>query len=294
VEEMGLVIPEKDWRKLLAAASGDCALLYLYLRAGGSMDQAACALRLTDSRMDCAAALLKQMGLWQEPTKVLRPAQPPVYTEADLVREMERKSDFPELVGEAQRRLGKVLSTEELKVLLSIYDYLGFPLEVVSMLLAYCIHRSRTRSGRMPSMHAIEKEAYRWADRGIETMEEAAAYMQMQAERAGRVGALRQVLQLGERKLTRGEEQYLLQWLDWGFGEEAVTMAYEKTCLNTGGLKWPYLNSILKSWHEQGLHTAAEIHSGDKAPGKPERNAPAQPSQRARDAVARMMQEQGG
>jgi len=294
VEEMGLVIPEKDWRKLLAAASGDCALLYLYQRAGGSMDQAACALRLTDSRMDCAAALLKQMGLWQEPTKVLRPAQPPVYTEADLVREMERKSDFPELVGEAQRRLGKVLSTEELKVLLSIYDYLGFPLEVVSMLLAYCIHRSRTRSGRMPSMHAIEKEAYRWADLGIETMEEAAAYMQMQAERAGRVGALRQVLQLGERKLTRGEEQYLLQWLDWGFGEEAVTMAYEKTCLNTGGLKWPYLNSILKSWHEQGLHTAAEIHGGDKAPGKPERNAPAQPSQRARDAVARMMQEQGG
>ena len=294
MEDMGLVIPEKDWRKLLAAASGDCALLYLYLRAGGSMEQASCALRLDRIRMDCAVTTLRQMGLWQEPSRVLRPAAPPAYTEADLLREMERKSDFPELVGETQRRLGKVLSTEELKVLLAIHDYLGFPMEVISMLLAYCIHRSRSRSGRMPSMHAIEKEAYRWADLGIETMEEAASYMQMQNERAGRVYSLRQVLQLGDRKLSRGEEQYLLQWLDWGFGEDAVAMAYEKTCLNTGGLKWPYCNSILKSWHQQGLHTADEIQAGDKAPGKPGQDTPAQPSQRARDAVARMMQEQGG
>lgn len=29
--------------------------------------------------------------------------------------------------------------------------------------------------------------------------------------------------------------------------------------MNTGGLKWAYLNSILKSWHEQGLTTLERI-----------------------------------
>ena len=58
-----LVIPESDWRKLLAACSGDGTLLYLYLRAGGDPSQAGTALRLSPSRMDCAAASLKQLGL---------------------------------------------------------------------------------------------------------------------------------------------------------------------------------------------------------------------------------------
>jgi hypothetical protein len=40
-------------------------------------------------------------------------------------------------------------------------------------------------------------------------------------------------------------------------------MAYERTCINTGALKWPYMNSILTRWHEAGLHTADQIQSGD-------------------------------
>lgn len=292
--EQGLVIPEQDWRKLLAACSGDGALLYLYFRAGGRPDQAESALRMSQARFDCAAASLKQLGLWPETPKVLRPAAPPAYTEQDLIREMRRENGFPQLVGEAQRRLGRVLSNEELKVLLSLYDYLGLSADVISILISYCIQRARTRgNARMPSMHAIEKEAYHWADLGIDTMEEAAAYTQLQLERQTKAGRIRQVLQLGDRKLTPGEEKLVLQWMDWGFGEPEIAKAYEKTCMNTGGLKWPYLNSILKSWHEQGLHTVQAIEAGDKAPGKPGAAQQEQaPSQWARDAVARMMQNQ--
>lgn len=294
MEGQGLIIPEQDWRKLLAAASGDGALLYLYLRAGGNLAQAEGALRLNNSRMECAVAALKQLGLWQETPKVLRPSEPPFYTEADLIREMRRENGFPQLVGEAQRRLGKVLSNEELKVLLSLYDYLGMGAEVISVLISYCIQRAKARGSlRMPSMHTIEKEAYHWADLGIDTMEEAAAHMQIQLEKQSKAGRIRQILQLGERRLTPGEEKMVLQWLDWGFGEAEIAKAYEKTCMNTGGLKWPYLNSILKSWHSQGFHTLQAIEAGDKAPGRP--GAPKQeepPSQWARDAVARMMQNQ--
>ena len=83
-----LVIPESDWRKLLAACSGDGTLLYLYLRAGGDPSQAGTALRLSPSRMDCAAASLKQLGLWPETPRVLRPAEPPTYSEAEVIRQL--------------------------------------------------------------------------------------------------------------------------------------------------------------------------------------------------------------
>lgn len=294
MQHQDLIIPEQDYRKLLAAGSGDAALVYLFLRSGGTPEQAEIVLRLPKSRMDCAAASLKQMGLWPETPKILRPAQPPTYTEQDLLQA--QKTEFPRLLGEAQRRLGKVLSTEEAKVLLSIYDYLGLSAEVISLLISYCIQQARARGSlRNPSMHAIEREAYHWADLGIETMEEAAAYMQLQLDRRSRAAQVKLTLQLGERKLTPGEEKLVLQWLDWGFGIPEIAKAYEKTCMNTGGLKWPYLNSILKSWHEQGLHTVAAIEAGDRVPdAKQPQTSAAEPTQWAKDAVARMLQDQQG
>jgi len=286
-----LFIPEQDWRKLLAASSGDSALLYLYIRTGGDPAHAGEALRMNASRLECAAASLRQMGLWPETPKIIRPDTPPVYSEEELIRHQRQDHGFQHLIGETQRRLGKLLSTEELKILLSLYDYLGMPTEVISLLISYCLQRARMKGSlRQPSIRTIEKEAYHWADLGIDTMEEAASYIQMQLERQNKVGAIRTALQLTDRKLTPTEERYINQWLDWGFGEPEILMAYEKTCLNTGSLKWPYMNSILSRWNDQDLHTKAAIETGDKTPGKAVQSQ--EPSQWERDAVARMMRDQ--
>ena len=59
-------IPQGDIQKLLGAASGDAALLYIYLKSGGEPAMAAGALGLTDQRLSCAASTLRQLGLWQE------------------------------------------------------------------------------------------------------------------------------------------------------------------------------------------------------------------------------------
>jgi DnaD/phage-associated family protein len=289
-----LAIPEQDWRKLLAAASGDAALLYLYLRAGGQQDLAAGALRMNSAQYDLAASSLKQLGLWPEAPKILRPDTPPAYTEADLSQEMARSgSDFPRLLGEAQRRLGKVLNTEDAKILLAFYDYLGMPTEVVSLLISYCIQRARLRGSlRQPSIRTIEKEAYHWADLGIDTLDEASAYMQLELERHTKMGAIRKAMHLEGRKLTTAEERMLHQWLDWGFGQSEIVLAYEKTCMNTGSMKWPYMNSILSRWHDQGLMTVDAIHAGDKSPGKAAQPVQSEPSQFMKDAVARMLRQE--
>lgn len=263
-----LLIEQGDLRKLLGAASGDAALLYLYIRAGGDPGQAESQLRMNGSHLSCAVATLRQLGLLGEEKKAVTfSGERPCYTETDVLQ-AERDNEFTSLVGEVQRVLGRNLNTEELKILLGFVRYLGMPVEVISMLVCYCKDRARQRGSlRNPSLRSIEKEAYAWAERGIDSMEEAAAYIQTQNVRRSRLGRLMEQLQIRGRNLTAGEEKYAQSWLDMGFDEEAIAMAYERTCLNTGNFNWAYMNKILVRWHEAGLHTAEQVKNGDRKPG---------------------------
>lgn len=65
METEALKLPGQDVRKLLAAANGDAALLYLYEQSGLPRAEAMERLRMTQTRYDLAAATLQQMGLWQ-------------------------------------------------------------------------------------------------------------------------------------------------------------------------------------------------------------------------------------
>lgn len=277
--------------KLLKAANPDATLLYLYLQSGNSMDCAEKDLNLSTMRLQCAAAMLRQLGLWEDPKPVMMVGERPAYSERDVLNAANEDVDFRGLYGEVQRLLGKSLNTEELKILLGFVRYLGMSAEVITMLVCHCINRiSQKGSNRKPSLRTIEKEAYLWAELGIDTMEEAIAYTQAQNVRASRIGRIRQLLQLTDRKLTGAEERYIQQWLDWGFDEEAISLAYERTCLNTGSLKWPYMNKILASWQQAGLLTGQQVRGGDRKPATP-KGASGQLGAAELEAIQRVLQE---
>ena len=261
-----LNIESGDVRRLLGAASGDAALLYIYIRCGNDPAGAEEALRLTEGRYSCAAATLRQLGLWPEEKRIaIAPGERPNYTERDVLDSMNSDSAFRSLYGEVQRRLGKALNTEELKILLSLVRYLGLPEDVICVLVTYCQERARRKGSlRNPSLRTIEKEAYAWAEQGIDTMEEAAAFIQTQNVYHSRLSRLMRLLQIRGRALTAAEERYAKAWLDMDFDDEAITMAYERTCLNTGALSWAYMNKILTRWHEAGFRTGADVRAGDR------------------------------
>ena len=263
-------IEKADVQKLLATASGDAAMLYIYLKSGNDPERAEEALRMNHTRMTCAAATLRQLGLWQEEKKTYVPGERPAYSEADVIQAMETDRDFRNLFGEVQRQLGRPLNTEEMKIILGFVHYLGLPGDVICVLIHYCIDRARKKGNLYrPSLRTIEREAYAWADRGIDTMEEAAAFIQAQNFRNSQLGELMHRLQIHGRKLTPGEEKYAVKWLEAGFDMDVIAMAYERTCLNTGGLNWAYMNKILARWKEAGLLTAEQVKNGDKKPTTP-------------------------
>ena len=279
-------------RKLLAAASPDAAMVYLYVSCGNPIEGAEQVLKMSAGRIGCAVATLRQLGLWEEPKRMVIPTgERPNYTENDVFEAMDQDFDFRILYGEVQRLLGKSLNTEELKILLGFTRYLGFTPDVISVLVNYCRDRQRQKGlNRAPSLRMIEKEAYAWAEKGIDSLEEAAAYIQNQNQYNTRMAHIKHLLQIRGRRLTAAEERYAYQWSEMGFDDETILMAYERTCINTGGLKWPYMNSILKRWHDAGLHTADQVRAGDSK---------AQPKQERRDlspdeleAIRRMMEEE--
>ena len=286
-----LKIDHVDVKKLLSAASPDGALLYIYLRCGNRLENAEKDLQMNPSRLSCAAAALRQLGLYADDrASRIAPGERPCYSEQDVIK-ADYDPEFSRLKEEVQRLLGKGMNIEELKILLGFVRYLGMSPEVISVLVSYCKDRARQKGHlRNPSLRSIEKEAYAWAERGIDTIEEAVAFIQAQNVRNSRLARLMNILQIRGRSLTAAEERYALSWLDMGVEEELLTMAYERTCLNTGGLNWAYMNKIIQRWHQQGLHTADAVRSGDQRGGVP-KGASGQLGAAELEAIQRVLQE---
>ena len=286
-------IPKEDAQKLLLSGSGDASLLYIYLKSGNNVTDAAASLRLNEARFSCAEATLRQLGLWQEPQKLLlMGAEKPVYTEQDVLRSMDTDPSFRRLYGEVQRRLGRTLTTEELKILLGFVRYLGLPEDVICVLVSFCQERARRRGSlRNPSLRMIEKEAYAWAEQGVDTMEAAAAFIHRQNVYNSRLSALMRQLQIYGRNLTAAEEKYAAQWLDMDLDESVIAMAYERTCLNTGGLSWAYMHKILLRWKDAGYRTADDVRRGDRKPGTAPQSGQRQLDADEIAAIQRMLQE---
>ena len=167
---------------------------------------------------------------------------------------------------------------------------MGLPTDVISVLVCYCKERARAKGNlRNPSLRTIEKKAYYWAEQGIDTMEEAVAFIQNQNMRRSQIAKLMTLLQIRGRSLTPGEERYARSWLEMGFEDSVIALAYERTCLNTGGLNWPYMNKILLRWQEAGLYTLEQVQNGDRKPAP--KGASGQLGQAELSAFQKVLQE---
>ncbi len=263
-------------RRLLQKGDGDAALLYLaLLERGGQVLPRALAgeLRWDKGRIETAEQVLQEIGLLAptQPQKepVLEPAQErPQYQSQEVQERLEQPGEFPQLVSAVEQLLGKRLSTVDVGALLGLYDYLALPADVIYLLVSHCLERVNRRygAGRRPGMKQIEKEGYHWAKIGIDTQAEAAQYLADYARRQALEPQFMQVLNLGDRKAAPSEEKYLHAWQEMGFTPDVVSVAYDKTVMRCHELKWPYLNAILKKWHQDGLHTLEEIAGKDTKP----------------------------
>jgi len=268
--------------KLIRAGDGDAALLYLYiLKTNGqkTSTEAAAALDKSKGWIASAMAVLSHLGLVQldvesnfsdqkdgslQTLSGSPSAEPRQYTESEVKHEILTGSDFAVVVDFTQSRLGKILSPDELMRLYGIYENLRLPAEVILQLITHCIHESsRTGDGRTPSVRYIEKAASTWEREGLFTLEKAEEYLKAFEARKTEQGEIKNVLNIRGREFSTTEKKYTDGWIEMGFEPGAIAIAYDRAVIKTGGLNLPYMDGIIKNWHNKGLHSAEQIKEKD-------------------------------
>lgn len=298
-EEEGVALSGPVAKRLVALGDGDAALLYIAIlrRRGAAGDDVLRAdLGWSGERLRAALDRLRREGLVSlpggappdRPSGLLPPESAREYTREDMARALEG-GEFAALAGAVEEKLGKRLTTPDVGTLLGLYDALGLPADVIFLLVSFCCERTARQygPGRRPTLRQIEKEGYVWARLGLMTQEAAAAHIRKYQRERQALPEFMRALRLGDREPSPSEEKYLLRWLEMGFGPEAAELAYDRTVLKCGELKWPYMDRILESWHGQGLHTVDEIEKGDR-PRSASRRPRAAAGTGPRDDMARM------
>jgi len=297
--------------KLLRVGDGDAALLYLYIlktHGQGTSAEAAVALGKDTGTIATAMAVLSRLGLIEcnaatappqagisvPEESVLQSHEPHRYSSDEITREIQTNPDFSALLDETQRSLGKILSPDDISMLLGIYEELRLPSDVILTLITHCINESRARGGiRMPPMRYIEKAAYTWEREGILTLDRAEEYLKaLELSKSAR-GEIKRALQISNRELSASERRYVDSWMAMGFKADAVEIAYDRTVISTGRLTWNYMDKILSRWHSKGLHSPQEIFENDKLFENKPQQSNAKPSEQkfgppSADEYARM------
>ncbi len=260
-------------RRLLEAGDGDCALLYLaLLESGGDGERARSSLGWDGGRFGQAAERLAALEL-VDADRICQAEgpperdEPPVYTRRDMAAALEEK-DFRGLTRSVEDCLGRPLSDADCQRLLDVYDELALPCEVILTLTQWCVSETERKlgKGRRPRMSEVKKEARRWKRQGVVTPERAEEFLRRQEAATGRERELLPLLDIRDRAAVAREREYLLAWVEMGFADDAIRLAYERTIFQKQSLNWAYMNSILKRWHQAGLHTAEQVEAGDAPP----------------------------
>lgn len=183
----------------------------------------------------------------------------PAYEQAeiDAAARVNEKIDY--MFKQAEKILGRLLTTNDLELLYSFVDWLGLPVEVVIMLLNYAAKLKKT------DKRYLEVLAIDWADREINTYEAAEAYIKEMEEVHSAEWKIRSILGIYDRALTQTEKKYIKSWTqDKKYSPELVSEAYERTVNSTGKLSFAYMNKILLNWGDQGYKTTSDVLTGEK------------------------------
>lgn len=269
--------------KLIASKNPTAALLYIYIMSRGEMvsaSNAAAVLGKSEQDISAAFSCLASLGLIgsaPETAQVKKTAadEMPQYTTEDVKNEMREGSVFPQLAAEAERILGRILSSDDLRKLLGMYDYLALPPEVIVLLITYCRDEviARYKGQRSVSMRYIEKVAFSWEKDGICTLELAESYIKSRTEIRNLSDGIRDIIGIRDRALTATEQKYIDAWAQLNLPRDVIELAYDRTVVNTGKLTWKYMDTILRSWSAKGIKTSAQANGEIKKPPCPPKSA---------------------
>ncbi len=203
----------------------------------------------------------------EPPKKQLDADEAPFYTAKDLADAAEAQPEFKNLVDFAEQRLEKVMNVSELARLYSFLDYLKMPLDVVLLVIEHSASQGKK------SLRYITKILTNFQDEGIDTYEKAEQHFLYQEEQVSYERIVRKLFGLGDRKLSRQEEECVTAWrVKFAYEEDMLTAAYEKTVAAAKNPSIKYMHRILENWFTEGYRTPEEAEAGGSSSKKAQKS----------------------
>lgn len=211
-------------------------------------------IRLCDLNSPVNAPLSRERNLSKEavPDSPVCPApafEKPSYTTQQL-KDFKERQDMAQLLFIAQSYLGRPLTPTEMKSILFMMDVLHFSEDLIDYLIQYCVDRGKK------DFKYIEKVAVNWAEQGITTPEQA---QKISTKYDRNVYAI--MNQLGKNTSPTAKElEFINRWTgEWGFTNDIIFEACERTVLATDKHRFEYADSILGKWQKEGVHHRSDI-----------------------------------
>lgn len=172
---------------------------------------------------------------------------------AELIRD-ERLSALFE---ECARLIGKpALSDTEIRSLAALYAQYGLDADYILTLLSDMAKTSR------PTVRTLCNRAIRLHGKEITTVDALSAYFREREETGEWERRARKAFGIYSRALTAAEKKNFRKWVElFGYGDDVLTLAYDKTVGATGKMSVAYMDKILTVWHENGLLSAADCRA---------------------------------
>lgn len=171
------------------------------------------------------------------------------------------------LFEEAEKLYAHPLRQRDNQTIIALVDHYGLTVGVSLMLLQYCKKVDKLT----PSY--ISAVASDWAENEILTIEKADERIRSLEKQNGIEERLREALDM-KTAFTPAQKKYFRVWVeDWGFSEEMLLLAINKTIEQIGQPKLNYTNKILENWKADGITTPEQTENPPSAPKPADTNS---------------------
>ena len=126
---------------------------------------------------------------------------------------------------------------------------------MIEYLVAYCMEQGKS------SLDYMNAVAIAWAKKKITSVEDAKLES---APFTRECRLVQRELGLGGEAITPAQMNFIQRWFqEWGFSDEMITQACQRTVIRTGKSSFPYADKILRGWHERGISDPMQLPADD-------------------------------
>ena len=175
----------------------------------------------------------------------------------DKLMQFSSKPEVAQLLFAAEQYMGRMLTPDDISLMLYVHEEMGFSAELIEYLLEYCI------SNNKKTAHSMEAVAQEWKELGVVTVNDAKRVTRqipsVMPDVFDAFGIDR------SRQPVNQEITYVRRWTEsYGYGMDIIREACQRTVMATGKPSFNYANGILKGWHEAKVNSIADIVMADE------------------------------